>query len=98
MGSVVTLDNGTNQERSLVHLGDHKRPTQLPNHTSKRTLTTSLDGRSWTRCPWLIWGHPGVSPIAGYATELVAVRQSLVRQPFAIFEQRADLAVGESKY
>ena len=57
----MTLDNGTNQERSLVHPGSHKRPTQLPNHTSKRTLTTSLDGRSWTRCPWLIWGHPGVS-------------------------------------
>jgi len=66
MGSVVTLDNRTNQERSLVHLGGHNRPTQLPNHTSKRTLTTSLDERSWTRCPWLIWGHPGVSPFAGY--------------------------------
>jgi hypothetical protein len=65
MGSVATLDNGTNQERSLVHLGGHKGPTQLPNHTSKRTLTTSLDGRSCTRCPWLIWGDPGVSPFAG---------------------------------
>ena len=61
----MTLDHGTNQERSLVHLGDHTRPTQLPNHTSKRTLTTSLDGRSWTKCPWLIWCLPGVFSFAG---------------------------------